>query len=219
MKNAIFEAGAGRIGNYDSCSFSSEGTGTFRALHNASPFVGNLNELHQEAEQRIEVIYPVYREAQIIQAMKSAHPYEEVAYDVYLLDNELKDVGYGIIGELPQEAEPMDFLRNLQKITGSRSLRHNSLTKDKVRKVAVCGGSGSFAIKEAMLAGADVFVTGDVKYHEFLDAEDLLIIADIGHYESEHFVLDFLHAELNEKFPIFANFISEVNTNPIYCLS
>ena len=219
LRQSLFAAGAGKIGNYDSCSFNTEGTGTFRALDRANPFVGNMNELHYEAEEKIELIYPVFREQAVIQAMKSVHPYEEVAYDVYVLENELKEVGYGIVGELPEQQDSLSFLNFLKEKTGTTCLRHTSITSSTVKKIAVCGGSGSFMIREAMAAAADVFVTGDVKYHEFLDAEGHLLIADIGHYESERFVLEFLHADLNEKFPNFANFISEVNTNPIHCLS
>jgi dinuclear metal center YbgI/SA1388 family protein len=218
VRDAIFLAGAGYIGNYDSCSFNAEGTGTFRANEGANPYVGNIGELHAEKEVRIETIYPVFLEQQILKAMKEAHPYEEVAYDIYPLSNKDSKSGAGLIGELDEEFEELDFLLGLKEITEAGCIRHTKLRGKKIKKVAVCTGAGSFLIKDAIASGADVFITADMKYHQFFDAEGRIIIADIGHYESEQFVKELLNSILNKKISTFATIISETNTNPVYYL-
>jgi dinuclear metal center YbgI/SA1388 family protein len=217
VKNALFEAGAGHIGNYDSCSFNISGEGSFRALENATPFVGNINELHIENEIRIEMIYPAYLENKILKALFNKHPYEEVAYDIYNLENTLNTVGSGIIGEV-DETDELSFLQKVKKVTDTKCIRHTALLGKPVKKVALCGGAGSFLIHDAIALGADVFVTGDVKYHDFFEAEKHLIIADIGHYESEQFTKELLYSIISKKFPNFAVLISEKNTNPIHYL-
>ena len=218
VRNAIFSAGAGFIGNYDSCSFNAEGTGTFKANENANPYVGKIGELHQEKEVRIETIYPVFLEHRILKAMKEAHPYEEVAYDIYPLLNKDVRTGAGLYGELDEEFEELDFLLGLKEITEAGCIRHSKLSGKKIKKVAVCTGAGSFLIKDAIAAGADIFITADMKYHQFFDAEGKIIIADIGHYESEQFVKELLISILNKKISTFATIISETNTNPVYYL-
>jgi len=215
VRLAMFNAGAGHIGHYDSCSFNLSGQGTFRALDGAEPFVGKLQELHTENEIRIEMIYPVYQESNIIDAMMKAHPYEEVAYDVYPLANELKTVGAGMIGELEIPEDTLDFLQRIKTIFGSGCIKHTRVLKNKVSRIAVCGGSGSFLLNDAIKSGADVFVTGDMKYHEFFDADEKLVIADIGHYESEQFTKELLMNLIKKNNSTFAIRISEVNTNPI----
>lgn len=215
IRNAIFEAGAGEIGNYDSCSFSVSGSGTFRAGNDAEPFVGKKGEIHKEEENRIEFIFPAYKKRNIINALKENHPYEEVAYDVYALENEFSEVGSGMIGDLPVEMAMEDFLDRLKINLKLDCIRHTTLIKEKVSKVAFCGGSGSFLLNDAIAQGADVFVSADFKYHQFFDANNRIVIADIGHYESEQYTPEIIQDYLKEKIPNFATYLSKVNTNPI----
>lgn len=215
VRQAIFDAGAGNIGDYDSCSFNAPGTGSFRGSDETNPFVGEKGKLHYEDEIRIETIYPVYHEKTILKALFDSHPYEEVAYDIYLLGNKFESVGAGMIGELEIENEELDFLKELKSTFGTGCIRHSKLLGKKIKKVAVCGGSGSFLINNAISAGADMFITGDVKYHDFFEAEGKMIIADIGHFESEKFAKDLIYSVLNENFSNFAVQISETNTNSV----
>ena len=215
VKDAIFEAGAGHIGNYDQCSYSTNGKGSFSALEGANPFVGSLNERHTEEESRLETIFPAHLKGAVIQAMTNVHPYEEVAYDIYALDKKDKNIGAGVIGILENEMTEKDFLLKLKNITQAKCIRHTDLRNKAIKKVAICGGSGAFLIKNAMHSKADIYITGDVKYHEFFDAEDKMIIADIGHFESEQFTTELLYDFIKEKFPTFAVQISDINTNPI----
>ncbi len=215
VRLAIFEAGAGTIGNYDQCSFNANGTGTFRGNDQSNPFVGKKNELHFEGETRIETIFPKHLQSKIIQALLKAHPYEEVAYDIYPLDNDWPVVGSGMIGTLPQEMDEPGFLRLVKETFGCTVLKHTQLLGKPVKTVAVCGGAGSFLLKEAIGQQADVFISGDFKYHQFFDAENKLVIADIGHYESEQFTKEVFYELLTKKFPKFAIHLSEVKTNPV----
>jgi dinuclear metal center YbgI/SA1388 family protein len=215
VRKAIFEAGAGQIGEYDSCSFNTPGTGSFRGSDATHPFVGEKGKLHYEDEIRIETIYPVYRETAVLKALFESHPYEEVAYDLYPLENVFDRVGAGMIGELETEADELEFLKSVKQTLGSGCVRHTKLPGKKIKKVAVCGGSGSFLIGDAIRAGADIFITGDIKYHDFFQAENRIIIADVGHYESEQFAKELIYHVLIEKFPNFAVLISEGGTNPI----
>ena len=215
VRQAIFDAGAGHIGNYDNCSFNTEGTGSFRALEGSNPYVGEKGQVHFEEEVRIESVLPVYLENKILQAMNAAHPYEEVAYDIYPLMNTYGNVGAGMIGELETEMDEKAFLQRIKDITGSACIRHSDLLGKKIKKVAVCGGSGSFLIQDAIRAGADIFITGDIKYHDFFEADKKLVIADIGHYESEQFSKELIYSVLIKKFPTFAVLISEGHTNSV----
>jgi len=215
VREAMFNAGAGHIGHYDSCSFNLAGQGTFRALDGADPFVGEIGKLHHEDETRIEIIYPFYLETPIISAMLEAHPYEEVAYDIYPLTNEMKNIGAGMIGELETPENAIDFLKRIKAVFGAGCVKHTKIVNQKASKIAVCGGSGSFLIPDAIKAGADIFITGDIKYHEFFDADQKIIIADIGHYESEQFTRELLMSIIKKKNPTFAVRISGINTNPI----
>ncbi|RYG12371.1 MAG: Nif3-like dinuclear metal center hexameric protein [Chitinophagaceae bacterium] len=215
VKNALFTAGAGHIGNYSDCSFSNEGMGTFKGNEKTNPFVGEKGIQHQEPEQRIEVIFKVQDERKIILELLEKHPYEEVAYDIYPISNALPSVGAGMIGWLPEEMEASAFLSHVKTKMNAKVIRHTSLLPKKIKKVAVCGGSGSFLLKEAIAAGADAFITADFKYHEFFDAEDKLVICDIGHYESEQFTSNLLIDNIQEKFRNFAIRLTEHNTNPI----
>ncbi|HEY6975403.1 MAG TPA: Nif3-like dinuclear metal center hexameric protein [Chitinophagaceae bacterium] len=219
VRSAIFEAGAGNIGNYAECSFNVEGTGTFKGKAGANPFVGERGKRHEEKEIKMEFIFPAYLQNHIVSAMIKAHPYEEVAYDIVPLANEYAQVGSGLIGELPVPAEEEYFLRQLKETFGLSVIKHTKLLRKHVHKVALCGGAGSFLISKAIAAGADIYITGDVKYHEFFDANGKLIIADIGHWESEQFTVHLLFDILQSKFPTFAVQKSEIRTNPVYYFS
>ena len=215
IRNALFSAGAGNIGNYDSCSFNIHGEGTFKAKEGTNPYVGAIGKLHTEEETRIETILYAHQQKKVVEALLKAHPYEEVAYDLYALNNKNTTVGSGMIGELKEEISAVDFLQNVKQIIGIGCIKHTEISNKKVKKIAVCGGSGSFLIKDAIAAGADVFLTGDVKYHEYFLPENRMILADIGHYESEQFTKELIYTLLNKKFTTFAIQISEINTNPI----
>ncbi|RZJ68953.1 MAG: Nif3-like dinuclear metal center hexameric protein [Flavobacterium sp.] len=215
VRGALFGAGAGNIGHYSDCSFNAEGTGTFKAGAGTNPFVGQVGNLHREAEVRIETIFKVQDERKVLLALLEHHPYEEVAYDIYSLANKLDNVGAGMVGWLPQEMDGEAFLRHVKNTMHAKVIRHTDLLPKRIKKVAVCGGSGSFLLKQAIAAGADAFITADFKYHEFFDAENKLMICDIGHYESEQFTSNLLIDNIQEKFPNFAIRLTEHNTNPI----
>ncbi|MFI5133648.1 MAG: Nif3-like dinuclear metal center hexameric protein [Chitinophagales bacterium] len=215
IRNAVFSAGGGHIGNYSECSFNAEGTGTFKGGKGTNPYVGNAGELHHEEEIKIEVIFPAWLENKIAAAMKSAHPYEEVAYDVINLSNSHQGIGSGVIGQLSEPMDETSFLSLVKKTFGISVIRHTELLGKPVKMVALCGGAGSFLVSKALAAGADIYITADMKYHEFFDANDRMIIADIGHYESEQFTIDLLKEVLEQKFPTFAVLKTEVKTNPV----
>jgi dinuclear metal center YbgI/SA1388 family protein len=215
VRGALFEAGAGHIGNYSDCSFNAAGTGTFKAGENTDPYVGEPGLQHHEEEVRIELVFLAQDERRVLLALLENHPYEEVAYDIYPLENKLDTVGAGMIGWLDHEMDARDFLRLVKDRMDASVIRHTHLLPKRIKKVAVCGGSGSFLLKDAIAAGADAFVTADFKYHEFFDADEKLVIADIGHFESEQFTSDLLIDIIQEKFPNFAIRLTEHNTNPI----
>lgn len=214
LRRALFAAGGGQLGKYSECSFNTEGTGTFKPLEGAEPYVGEIGKRHEEKELKIEVIFPAYIEQKIIRAMIEAHPYEEVAYDIISLGNYLSDVGSGMIGELEEPADETEFLMKIKSAFNLKAIKHTRLSGKKIKKVAICGGAGSFLIPVALSNRADVYITSDIKYHEFFDSEGLLL-ADIGHYESEQFTIDLLYDILREKYPNFAVRKTEVNTNPV----
>ncbi|MCP4552938.1 MAG: Nif3-like dinuclear metal center hexameric protein [Bacteroidetes bacterium] len=215
LRSALFEQGAGQQGNYDCCSFNMTGTGTFKGNDNAKPFIGEKNIRQTEQEIRIETIYPVHKEKSILSALINTHPYEEVAYDIFTLENTYNEFGAGIIGELNEEIGEIAFLKKLKTVFGVKIVKHSTLLNKPIKKVAVCGGSGSFLISVAKAREADIFISGDIKYHDFFEAHNKLLIADIGHYESEQFTKELIHTILIKKFPNFALRISEINTNPI----
>ncbi len=215
VRAALFEAGAGHIGNYDSCSYNLNGKGTFRGNNETNPYVGEKNKLHAEAETRIETIFPKHIQSQVVSTLLKAHPYEEVAYDIYPIENEFAQVGIGMIGELAAPVDEIHFLQELKKAFTCPVVRHTALLGKPIKKVAVCGGSGSSFLGKAISQKADVFVTGDFKYHQFFDAENQILIADIGHYESEQFTKEVFYELLTKKFPKFAIHLSETNTNPV----
>jgi dinuclear metal center YbgI/SA1388 family protein len=215
VRSALFAAGAGNIGNYDECSFNAEGSGTFKAGAGTNPYVGKQGQRHIEPETKLEVIFPAYLEGAIIQALLASHPYEEVAYDIIRLDNAYQQAGSGLIGALPAPMEETTFLQLVKQQFNTGCVRYTPLRGKPVQKVALCGGAGSFLLKKAMAAGADAYISADFKYHEFFDAENQLIIADVGHFESEQFTVDLFYNILTEKFRNFAPLKSTIQTNPV----
>lgn len=216
VRDALFKAGCGNIGNYDRCSFNTEGFGTFRASEKANPFAGKINEYHFEKEFKIETIVPKYLLNHAIHLMVENHPYEEVAYDVMPLFNKNQNVGAGIIGNLEKPIILKDFFEIVKEKLGVNVLRHNSSSLNtQIQRIAYCGGSGSFLINDAIRSKADIFITGDVKYHDFFDAQNSIVIADIGHFESEHFIQDILFDRLTNFFPKFAVLKTKIITNPV----
>ena len=215
LLDALFKAGAGNIGQYSECSFSGTGTGSFKGGTESNPYVGKPGERHYENEERVEVIFPAWIRKQVIAAMKSAHPYEEVAFDLYSLENGYELTGSGLVAELEVEMDERSFLEMLKNTFNIPLIRHTAFTGRKVKKVALCGGAGSFLTGTAIASGADAYITADIKYHEFFDADGRLLLADIGHYESEQFTIDLLFDLIRKNFPKFAVLKSGRNTNPV----
>ncbi len=215
VMKALFEAGAGEIGEYSRCSFQSEGTGTYTPSSNANPTLGEKEGHHRESEVRIEVLLPSYLERKILKALKSNHPYEEVAYFIHKLENENQYVGSGMVGNLAHPMDEIEFLHHLKKNMQLDVIKHTALCNKPVSRVALCGGAGIFLLSDAKKAGADVFITSDVKYHEFFDAENQLVICDIGHYESEIYTKELLEEIISQKFTNIALYLTKVVTNPI----
>ncbi|MEX2336544.1 MAG: Nif3-like dinuclear metal center hexameric protein [Fulvivirga sp.] len=212
---ALHAAGAGNVGNYSHCSFKVPGTGTFQPNDEANPLIGQANQQEEVSEDRVEMILPSYLENQVLAALHQSHPYEEVAYFITALNNYNQEIGSGMIGELEEEMEPFAFLKHLKRRMSLSCIRHTRTFGTNIKKVAVCGGSGSFLLGAAINKGADAFITADFKYHEFFDAEDRIVIADIGHYESEVFTKELIHEQLSKKFTTFALNLSKTVTNPI----
>ncbi|WP_303822659.1 Nif3-like dinuclear metal center hexameric protein [Apibacter mensalis] len=215
VQQALFKAGAGEVGNYKNCSFRFEGTGTFLPTENSNPFIGKKNVIEEVQEVLISVIFEDFKQATVLEALRRSHPYEEIAYEIFTLDNVNQELGMGRIGELETSLSQEQFLSYLKENLPTSCIRHTNLKNKQVKKVAVLGGAGSFAIKNALNAGADVFVTADIKYHEFFQAEGKILLADIGHYESEQFTKNLLHNYLREKLNNIDILLSEINTNPI----
>lgn len=212
---SLCESGAGQIGNYDNCSFKSWGEGTFRALKGAQPFVGKQGEIHKEKEVKVEVLVTKHNAQKMVAKLVEIHPYEEVAFDLYALENLNLYEGSGMIGDLRTELDEMTFLKQVKSTFKCGTIRHTLLTGKKIKKVAFCGGSGFFLLQHAKKAKADIYITSDIKYHEFFDAENQILLADIGHFESEQFTIDLLNELLIKKFTTFAVHLTEINTNPI----
>ncbi|TRZ41434.1 Nif3-like dinuclear metal center hexameric protein [Robertkochia solimangrovi] len=215
LREALFAAGAGSIGNYDNCSFNVEGTGSFRGNEDSNPVIGEKGITHYESETRIGITYPKHRESKVLHALFKNHPYEEVAYEITTLENKHQHIGMGMIGELPEPTAAEDFLKTVKSTMHCGVIRHSEFTGKKVKKVAVLGGSGAFAIKNAISAGADIYLTADLKYHDFYRAENKIVLADIGHFESEQFTKNLLVEYLTKKFTNFAVVLSVCNTNPV----
>lgn len=215
VKEAMFSAGAGNIGFYDECSFNISGNGTFRPVEGSNPFSGTQNIRENADENMISVIFESYKQNAVVSAMKSAHPYEAVAYQVYQLENENQYSGLGMFGELENEMEESDFLNFVKEKFNLKIIRHSSFTGKKVKRVGVLGGSGASGIKAAISSKCDVYLTGDLKYHDFFQAENRLLLCDIGHFESEQWVVQQLFDLLSENFPKFAISKTNENTNPV----
>jgi dinuclear metal center YbgI/SA1388 family protein len=222
LRNALFDAGAGTIGNYEDCSFGSKGIGTYMGNENSNPKIGERFEFVENEEIKIEVTFEKHLESKILKALFNNHVYEEVAYEVYELKNKHQNIGLGHIGSLPHPMSEEAFLKHVKKTFQCDGIRHSTLLAKPIERVAVLGGSGSFAIKAAKQAGADVFVTADLKYHDYYTAENELVLMDIGHFESERFTKNYIVDFLKEKMLNFAPafeigkiFLSEQNTNPV----
>lgn len=216
IRQALFIAGAGHIGNYDCCSYNVNGQGTFRASDKANPYVGEKNVVHVENETRIEVIFPRFLEKKLVTSLLETHPYEEVAYDIFPLSNAAGFAGSGMVGKLDPAMTEEQFLERVKQILGLPYLRHSGLPGKMITRVAVCTGSGAFLIREAKASGADAFLTADLKYHDFFEGNEDLFLADIGHYESERFAKELIYGILIENFPNFAFLISKIDTNPVH---
>ncbi len=216
VRSAIFNAGGGHISNYSECSFNTAGQGTFKPGEGSNPFTGKRGIRHTEDEIKMEMIFPAWQEKAILAAMIDAHPYEEVAYDVVGLYNQNQLVGSGLQGDLPEAMSETGFLELLKQKFDLNVIRHTPLLGKPVKKIALCGGAGSLLTGAALAAGADFYITGDVKYHEFFDANNRLVLADIGHYESEQFTIGLLFDLLSQKFPTFAVLKTGVKTNPVH---
>ncbi len=212
---ALFSAGAGKIGEYSDCSFISEGLGSFTPSEKSNPSIGEKNKNHREVESKVEVMFPTHLEGKVISALKKAHPYEEVAYYLHQLENENQEVGAGMIGELAKPMDERTFLAHLKSSMNLQVIKHTQLINKPIRKVAICGGAGIFLLKQAKQSDAEIFITSDIKYHEFFDAENQLVICDIGHYESEIFTKELLLEILSQKFTNIALYFTKVVTNPI----
>ena len=222
LRNALFDAGAGNIGNYDHCSFNLKGEGSFRGNENSNPTIGKKGKIHFEQEFLISVIFERHLERKILKSLFENHPYEEVSYEIVTLDNFHQNIGMGMVGELEDEMETLDFLKFLKEKFNVSSIRHSALSKKIIKKIAVLGGAGSFAIENAKNSGAHIYITADLKYHDFYKAENQIILVDIGHYESEQFTKNLLVDYLTKKFTNFAPalpegriILSKNNTNPI----
>ena len=215
LRSQLFKAGAGKIGNYENCSFNAEGTGTYQGNEDSNPIKGKKGELHQEKETQISVTFQKHLESKILKSLFEHHPYEEVAFEVTTLDNYNQTIGMGMVGELENEMKTEEFLAFVKQKMNVSVIRHTKITKKSIKRVAVLGGSGSFAIQAAKAANADVFITSDLKYHDFFSAEGQIILADIGHYESEQFTKNFLADYLSKKITNFAVVLTTMNTNPV----
>ncbi|NHN25342.1 Nif3-like dinuclear metal center hexameric protein [Flavobacterium jejuense] len=215
LRDTLFEAGAGKIGNYEDCSFNSQGIGTYLGNENSNPEIGERFEFVENKEIKIEVTFEKHLESKILKALFKNHVYEEVAYEIYALTNKHQNIGLGMIGEFPEAMNEKQFLSLVKNKMQSGGIRHSAFLNKEIKKVAVLGGSGSFAIKAALQAGADAFLTSDLKYHQFYEAEGKLLLADIGHFESERYTKNYIVDYLKEKITNFAVVLSEENTNPV----
>ncbi len=216
VREALFEAGAGNIGNYSNCSFNTTGEGTFKGNEKSNPTIGEKESLENISEIKIEVIFPLHKKAEVLAKMLSVHPYEEVSYEITTLENFHQNIGSGMFGNLEKEMNSVDFIQFLKQQMQTNCVRHTNLINKKIKTVAFCGGSGSFLLGNARRVKADIYISADFKYHEFFDSENDIIIADIGHYESEQFTSELLADILKENFTKFATHLSDINTNPIH---
>lgn len=215
VRTALFNAGAGNIGNYDSCSYNLSGEGTFKAKDGAHPFVGEVGEVHYEKETRVETILPRYKQDEVLRALLAVHPYEEPAYDFYPLANKWAHAGSGVVGELPEPMPEQEFLYLLKDVFNLATIKHTKMQSNDIRDVAICGGAGAFLIPQAIAYGADAFITGEAKYNDFYDVEGRLLLAVVGHYESEICTKDIFFDVISKKYPTFALHKSAFDSNPV----
>jgi dinuclear metal center YbgI/SA1388 family protein len=215
LRDALFEAGGGNIGNYVDCSFTTPGEGSFMAKDNASPFVGEIGKRHYEPEQKLEVVFEGFKEKALLNALIKNHPYEQVAYEIIGLENSYQNVGSGIFGNLDREYEEAELLEKIKTLFNLKMIKHTPFLGKRVKKLAICGGAGSFLIPHAIASGADIYISADMKYHEFFDANGRILIADMGHYESEQFTIDLLAEVLQQKFTTFAVLKTGIVTNSV----
>ena len=214
-RNALFDAGSGMIGQYDQCSFNQDGEGTFRALEGANPFVGSVGSQHVEKESKVEMLYPTHLEARILQTLKENHPYETVAYHIQPLGNSFKEIGGGLIGSLKEPIAEAEFLALIKREFQTGTIRHSPFTGRSIQTVALCGGSGKYMINNALRENADVFLTADLGYHDFFLPNGKMLLADMGHFESEQYTSDLILRRIKEKFPTFALLKTGISTNPV----
>lgn len=215
LRNALFDAGAGNIGNYENCSFNSQGLGTYQGNADSNPAIGTPGEFVEAQEIKVEVTFEKHLEGKILKALFKNHVYEEVAYEIYTLQNRHQNIGLGMTGELQQPMDEKKFLQFVKDKICAGGIRHSAFTGKQIKTVAVLGGSGSFAIKNAIAAGSDAFLTADLKYHQFYEAENKLLLADVGHFESERYTKNYIVDYLTKKIPNFAFILSQENTNPV----
>jgi dinuclear metal center YbgI/SA1388 family protein len=215
VRKALFDSGAGKIGNYDCCCFTSQGVGSFRPGENTKPFVGEKGKIHFENEIKIEIVLLAFLKEKVVNALMKAHPYEEVAYDIIKLENKYAYAGLGCVGNLPENMDAKDFLNFLSAKFDAKGIRYSGIASKKIKRVSVCGGAGISLLNDAVESGSQAFVTGDVKYHNFFDVDNRLLLVDVGHFESEKFSTEILYDLIIKKFPKFAVRFSETNTNPI----
>lgn len=215
VQQALFKAGAGSIGNYKQCSFTSLGEAGFTPIQGSNPFVGEIGQAHKGPECKIEMVFEKHLQGLVLKALFESHPYEQVAYEIFSIDNPMNNVGMGMIGELPQAMDQMEFLNMVKEKTQSNGIRYSKLLNRPIKRVAVLGGSGSFAIPDAIKQNADIFLTADLKYHDYYQADNQLILADIGHFESERYTKNYIVEFLSKKMTTFAVILSTVNTNPV----
>ncbi len=219
VRQALWKAGAGNIGKYHDCAYSWQGEGTFRPDADAQPMIGEAGGKRETTDEyRLEVIYPQHLEGDIMRALRNAHPYEEIAYSILVLENGYQEAGTGMIGRLKTPMDALDFLRQAKSALGCEVIKYTNIHKTQIETIAVCGGSGSEFLKDALAQGADIYLTSDYKYHQFFDAENRIIIADVGHYESEHLTIELIYEYLQEKFRNFALLKSRDCVNPVQYL-
>lgn len=216
LLNALFAAGGGEISEYAECSFSTDGIGTFKPGSKSNPYVGEKGERHEGNEVKIEIIFPVWIQQKLLKALFENHPYEEVAYEIIRLENTVDSIGSGIVGDFPKALPEKELLDLIKKTMGLKVIKHTKFLQKSIQKIAICGGAGSFLIKDAIASGAGLFLTSDIKYHEFFDANGKIVLADAGHWETEQFTIDLLFDILQQKFPNFAVLKTKVRTNPVY---
>jgi dinuclear metal center YbgI/SA1388 family protein len=215
LRNALFASGAGSIGRYSECSFSSGGSGTFKPMKGANPFVGTMGQRHTEKEEKVEMLFPLHLQHEVVAALKKNHPYETVAYDLVPLENTFEGLGAGAIGTLPEPVDPAELLVQLKTVFETGVIRHSPLPAFKIQRVALCGGAGKMLINNALQKKAEAYITADLGYHDFFVPAERMLLADIGHFESEQYTPDLLVELVKENFPTFAVLKSGVRTNPV----